>query len=275
MGVAFFVFFLKLFSYFITNSIALLTDSVETINNIIASGILFFSIKKSLKPPDEEHPYGHQKMEYISSLFEGFLILLMGFSLIYISFKRFFMPFELKRLDAGIMISGITGIINFLTSVYLYKKAKEIHSIAIKTDAKHLFSDSITTFCVILGLFIVLITNKKIIDPAIGIIFSGYIIFLGAKSIIETADEILDKRIEEEDIIKIKKVLFTYSSEFIEFHELRTRKSGDKKFVDLHLVFPPEKNLKDVHEICDEIEKKLKEKIKNIDIIIHPEPYEK
>lgn len=214
-------------------------------------------------------------MEYISSLFEGLLILLMGFSLIYISFKRLFIPFELKRLNAGIAISGITGVVNLLTSIYLYKKAKEIYSIAIKTDAKHLFSDSITTFCVILGLFAVLITNKKIIDPLIGIIFSGYIIFLGTKSMIETMDEILDRRIDEEDIVEIKKILSIHSSDFIEFHELRTRKSGHKKFVDLHLVFPPEKNLKDVHKICDEIEKKLKEKIKNIDIIIHPEPYEK
>ncbi len=253
----------------------MLTDSVETMNNIITSGILFFSIKKSLKPPDKEHPYGHQKMEYISSLFEGFLILFMGFSLLYISFKRLFTPFELKKLNAGITISGITGIINLSGSIYLYKKAKEIHSIAIKTDAKHLFSDSITTFCVIIGLFTVLITNKKIIDPGIGIIFSGYIIFLGTKSIIETMDEVLDKRIDEEDIMEIERILSLYSSRIIEFHELRTRKSGDKKFVDLHLVFPPEKNLKDVHKICDEIEKKLKEKIKNIDIIIHPEPYEK
>ena len=253
----------------------MLTDSVETINNIIASGILFFSIKKSLKPPDKEHPYGHQKMECISSLFEGFLILFMGFSLLYISFKRLFIPFELKKLNAGIAISGITGIINLLTGLYLYKKAKEIHSIAIKTDAKHLFSDSITTFCVILGLFAVLITDKKIIDPGIGIILSGYIIFLGTRSMIETMDEILDKRIDEEDIIELERILSLYSHDVIEFHELRTRKSGDKKFVDLHLVFPSEKNLKDVHRVCDEIEKKVKEKIKNIDIVIHPEPYEK
>lgn len=232
-------------------------------------------MKKSLKPPDEAHPYGHYKMEYVSSFIEGLLILTMGFALFYISFKRLFTPFELHKLDKGLIVSGTAGLINLLTGLYLYRSAKKIHSLAIETDAKHLFSDVGTTFGVIAGLFIVFLTGKKFIDPLLGIALSLYISLLGMKSIIKTADEILDKSLDEEEIIEIKKILNSYSSKYIEFHELRTRKAGKKKFIDLHIVFNPEDKLVDVHKICDEIEEKLKEKIKNIDITIHPEPYEK
>ena len=213
-------------------------------------------------------------MECISSFIEGTLIVSMGLFLFYISIKRFLIPFELRKLETGIIISGIAGIINFITGIYLYKKGKKLKSMAIITDAKHLFSDTITTTSVILALIVVIITNKKIIDPLISLFLSIYIIFLGTKSIIETADEILDRRIDEEDIFQIKKILNSYSSSFIEFHELRTRKSGKKKFIDLHIVFPKDKKILEVHKICDEIENKIKEKIKDIDIIIHPEPYE-
>jgi cation diffusion facilitator family transporter len=213
-------------------------------------------------------------MEYISSFIEGILISSMGFFLFYISIKRFLTPFELRKLETGIIISGMGGIINFITGIYLYQKGKKLGSIAIKTDAKHLFSDTITTTSVLFALLIIAITNKKIIDPLLSLFLSIYIISLGTKSIIETADEILDRRIDEEDIIQIKKILDSYSSSFIEFHELRTRKSGRKKFIDLHIVFLKDKKISEVHKICDEIEDKIKEKIKDIDIIIHPEPYE-
>lgn len=274
IGVAFFVFVFKLISYIITNSVALLTDSVETINNIFASLILFFSMKKSLKPPDREHPYGHHKMEYVSSFIEGLLIVSMGFVLFYISMRRFLTPFELQKLDTGILISGIAGFVNLFTGLYLHRSAKKIHSIAIETDAKHLFSDVGTTFGVIMGLFLVILTGKKIIDPVLGVILSIYIAFLGTRSIIKTADEMLDKSLDEKDIAEIKNILYSYASRYIEFHELRTRKAGNKKFVDLHLVFHPDEKLVDIHRICDEIEEKIKQKVKNIDITIHPEPYE-
>ncbi len=274
IGVAFFVFVFKLISYIVTNSVALLTDSVETLNNIFASSILFFSMKKSLKPPDKEHPYGHHKMEYVSSFTEGLLIVSMGFILFYLSMRRFLTPFELQKLDTGILIAGIAGLVNLFAGLYLYRSAKKIHSIAIETDAKHLFSDVGTTFGVIIGLLLVILTGKKVIDPVLGIILSIYIAFLGTRSIINTADEMLDKSLDERDIVEIKNILYSYASHYIEFHELRTRKAGKKKFLDLHLVFHPREKLMDIHRICDEIEEKIKEKVKNIDITIHPEPYE-
>lgn len=274
VGIAVFVFIFKIVSYFLTNSIALLTDSVETVNNILASLVLFFSMKKSLKPPDKEHPYGHYKMEYVSSFLEGVLIVSMGIILFYISIRRFFIPFELQKLDAGMVLSGTAGVINLFAGIYLYKSAKKIHSIAIETDAKHLFSDVGTTVGMLIGLLFVIITGKKLIDPIMGLLLSTYISFLGAGAIIKTADEMLDKAIDESEMMEIKKILYSYSSKYIEFHELRTRRAGKKKFLDLHLVFHPDEKLVDVHRICDEIEEKIKEKIKNIDITIHPEPLE-
>jgi len=265
------VFVIKLMAYFTSNSVALLSDALESIVNIFASGMMILSVYISEKPADESHKYGHQKIEDISSAFEGILIIVAAILIVNTAIERLFSSFELLELNLGILISILATAMNAGMSLLLIRTAKSSGSMALEGDAKHLLSDVLSTVGVWIGLILLQITGWQIMDPLLAFVVAALIIRMGLELILKSIHRLMDRSAgEAEDIIK--SVLKTHSSDFIEFHDLKTRKQGNLVLGEVHLTVHDSMSVREAHDIIDKIDNDLKDKGGNIDLTVHIDP---
>ncbi len=266
---------IKFWAYFITSSISILSDAVETVINLISSIILIHAIIISQKPPDKEHLYGHGKVEYFSSLLEGIFILLAGIGILYGSFERILSPRIVVSIEYGIVLSIICGAINFIVAFILLKGAKQYDSIALEADAKHLLSDVISTIGIVVGLSIMYFYPKKLwfLDPIIGFILGINIIRMSIPLIRRSISELMDRSLPEKESQEIISIIESHTGKG-KWHALKTRKAGTTRFIEFHLLFPGDFTVKRSHDICSKIEDALLKKFPNSNIIIHVEPEE-
>lgn len=262
---------MKLIVGIITGSVSIISEAIHSTIDLAASLISFFSIRISSKPADAEHPYGHGKFEDVSGVIEAILIFIASIWIITEAINKLIFPSQTNPSSVGFIIMFVSSTINFLVSKKLYKVAKKTDSMALQADALHLKTDVYTSFGVGVGLFLIWITKLEYLDPAIAILVSLFIL-KEAFCLLKTAfDPLVDVKLSDSEIKSIKYVISKYSSVFCGFHRLRTRKSGAKKYVDLHLVFPPDMHVKDAHDVCDKIENELSAYIKNTEAMIHIE----
>lgn len=264
---------IKFFAYFITNSIAVLSDALESIVNVTAGAFALYSIYFASQPQDKEHPYGHGKMENLSAGFEGALIFIAGISIITGAVYGFFFPPELKKLDSGLIISGFAGLCNFIMGAYLIKRGKHFNSLTMIADGKHLISDTISSIGLILGLGIMYFTNILWIDSVLAIIFGGVILFTGFKLIREAVTNLLDKA----DIEILNKLISVLNKnrrvKWIDMHNLRILKYGSRLHVDMHLTLPWYDSLEESHKEMTAVEKIVKDNMGGeIEFFIHADP---
>jgi cation diffusion facilitator family transporter len=268
------IFLIKLSAYFISNSVALLSDALESIVNIAASGLMFFSVWLSEKPADSNHNYGHQKIEDISSMLEGILIIAAAILIINAATGRLFSPIEPVQIDIAIGISVVATALNGAISWQLSKSAKKIGSAALEGDAKHLFSDVISTVAVWIGLIIVSITGLSVIDSLLAFVVAFLIIRMGAGLIIKSSGKLMDNSCKIEEA-KIKEILLRHQSQFLNFHELKTRRNGNLVFCELHLTVDGVLSVESSHELTDHLESELRKELPTLNLIIHVEPNSK
>ena len=268
------IFAIKLVAYFISNSVALLSDALESIVNIAASGLMFFSVCISERAPDSNHKYGHEKIEDLSSLIEGILILIAALLIIIAAAGRLFESTELLKLDLAIGISIFATILNAGLSWQLLKTAKSCGSTALEGDAKHLFSDVISTVGVWLGLFIAQLTGWNFLDSVLAFMVAALVIKVGLGIVLHSSNRLMDQscRAEEEKIIEI---LERHTYQFIDFHNLKTRRHGNQVFAELHLSVDGSVSVEDAHNLTDHLEEELKDEQPNVNLTIHVEPPEK
>jgi cation diffusion facilitator family transporter len=265
------IFGIKLISYFISNSVALLSDALESIINILASLMMLFSVYISEKPPDESHKYGHQKIEDISSGFEGVLIIAAALFIIYTAANRILEPVELLEVNLAIIISVIATAMNAGVSLLLTRTAKESGSAALEGDAKHLLSDVISTTGVWFGLIIVQLTGWQVIDSLLAFIVAIIIIRIGSDLILDSIRQLMDKSCPEEEET-IRTVLEEQKPEIIEFHDLKTRRQGNLVLAEVHLTVEDDMSVRASHDIIDRIEETLKQRNEKIELIVHIDP---
>ena len=265
------VFLIKLTAYFVSNSVALLSDALESIVNIVASGLMFFSVWISEKPADDSHNYGHQKIEDISSLLEGVFIIVAALLIINAAAGRLFSGVLPVEIDVAIGISIVATVLNGALAWYLSKSAKKSGSAAMEGDSKHLLSDVISTAGVWVGLFIVSLTNWSIIDSLLAFAVAILIIRMGAGLIIKSSSRLMDNSCKVEEA-KIREVLLRHKYQFFGFHELKTRRNGNLVFCELHLLVDGSLSVDDAHELTDHLENELKEELPNANLTIHIEP---
>lgn len=268
------IFVIKLLAYFISNSVALLSDALESIVNISASGLMYFSICISDRAPDSGHEYGHQKIEDISSLLEGLFIVIAAFFIIITAVQRLFEPIKLLELNLAIMISIIATALNAGLSWFLDSKAKEIKSSALEGDAKHLLSDVISSVGVWIGLFIAQLTGLDFVDSIMGLIVAVIIVRMGGGLILKASNRLMDQSCANEEKM-IMEILEDHQFHFMDFHDLRSRRSGNQVFAELHLSIDGSLSVKEAHDLTDHLEEELKEKLPTINITIHVEPPQK
>jgi len=262
---------IKLLAYFISNSVALLSDAMESIVNIAASGLMFFSIHISEKPADDSHNYGHQKIEEISSLLEGLFIVAAALLIVYAAAGRFFEYAELFDLDLAIGISMLATALNAGLSWFLARTARESGSAALEGDAKHLLSDVISSAGVWVGLFVVQLTGWSSMDSILAFAVAALIARMGIGLVIKSSHHLMDRSCKEEEK-KMREILLRHRFHFIDFHDVKTRRHGNQVFADLHLSVDGSLSVKDAHDLTDHLEEELKEELPNISLTIHIEP---
>jgi cation diffusion facilitator family transporter len=267
------VFSIKLSAYFVSNSIALLSDALESIINIIASIMLFFSLRIAERPPDEEHKFGHKKAENISCLVEGMLVLIAAFFIIEASVGRIFDPVELSSVNLALLISLSATGLNAGLSYALWKESKRSHSIAMEGDSKHLLSDVLSSLGVVIGLFVASVTGYYILDPLLALIVAALIIKMGIDLLKKSSMDLMDHScpISEQKIVEVMQK--EHSS--VEYHDLKTRKSGDTVFAEMKVCVDGDSTVQESHALTERIEQDLEKSIPGINVIIHVEALEK
>lgn len=264
----------KLVVGFFTKSVSIFSEAVHSFMDLLAAVIAFFSVKMSAEPADKDHPYGHGKFEDFSGLTEGALILLAAGFIIYESVEKIISG-KIDYIDsfAGIAVMAISVIVNILVSRNLFKVAKETDSMALLADAEHLRTDVLTSAGVLLGLILIKFTDIKILDPIVAILVAILILKAGLKLCITSAKTLLDSSLTEKEQETIKNVLDEYSiDKIISYSNIKTRRSGAERLIEITLIMPKKIHLEDSHKICDSIENDLKKEISNAYITIHTEP---
>ena len=267
-----FLIIIKIVVGILSGSVSIISEAIHSTIDLIASFIAFFSVKVSGLPPDKEHPYGHGKIENVSGVVEGLLILVAAFWIIYEAVKKFVDHEPIEFLYLGILVMSISAIVNFFVSRRLYKVAKETDSIALEADALHLKTDIYTSLGVAIGMLIIWITGIHILDPIIAILVA-LIILKEAYSLIRNAYRpLVDIALPDEDLKVVDGVLSKFMEGAVSYHKVRSRKSGPYKYLDFHLNVPGDMSVRDSHSLCDRIELELKTSIKSLDVNIHVEP---
>ncbi len=265
------VFSIKFIAFFISNSVALLSDALESIVNILASGMMFLSIYISEKPADDTHNYGHQKVEDISSAFEGIFIIAAAILIVNAAAGRLFVPVELLEVNLAIAISALATGINAGISILLTRTAKSSGSAALEGDAKHLLSDVISTVGIWIGLVIVQVTGWQIMDALLAFVVAILIARMGIGLILRSLQRLMDQSCVEEETA-ILSVLEEHKSSIIEFHDLKTRRQGNVVLAEIHLTVQDIMSVRMAHDIIDQIEEALKRDAGHIRLTVHIDP---
>jgi cation diffusion facilitator family transporter len=232
----FVIFGLKLLAFIISGSVALLSDALESIVNIVASIIMFFSVKMSGKPPDSNHNYGHEKIENISAFIEGVLVIIAALLIVNAAIGRLRNPtFELLELNIAVGISFLAMFSNLGLSVLLRRTAKKTGSMALEGDSKHLLSDVFSSVAVNAGLLVANFTGLKILDPLLALMVAFLVGKMGIELIQKSGKHLMDTSADDEQE-KIEDLLKDHKPKFINYHNVKTRKSGSKVFAELHLT---------------------------------------
>ncbi|MCK5457151.1 MAG: cation transporter, partial [Melioribacteraceae bacterium] len=249
----------KFSAYFITDSAAIFSDAAESVINVVAAAVALYSVMLSSKPADKDHPYGHGNIEYFSAGFEGFLIALAGIVIIYSSIDRIISGSQPMQLGTGILLIGISSIINLILSLYIIKNGKKTDSLALIADGKHILTDVYTSGGIIVGLIIVMVTDIYIFDPIIAILVALNIFFTGSKLVRQSIGGLMNE-VEPETMEKISDTIIDIRKLcWIDLHELRFWRSASTTFIDFHLVLPYYFSIKQAHHSDDLISDKIKE----------------
>lgn len=266
---------IKIIAGAMTGSVSIISEAIHSMMDLFAAIMAFFAVKIADKPADNEHPYGHEKAENVSGVIEGLLIVLASGMIIYEAIKKITSKEPIESVGLGFIVMFISAFVNFLVSKYLYKVAKEEHSIAIEADALHLKADIYTSLGVGLGLMIISITKLTFLDPIVAIIIAIFILKEAWELIKNAFMPLIDEKLSDIEIDTIKKVLEAHKDIYLDYHELRTRRAGKTKHIDLHITLCSDMNVKEAHDLCDNIELQIENELKFTKILIHVEPCEK
>jgi len=261
---------------FMLGSISVLSEALHSGIDLLAALIANYSVRKAGKPADEVHRFGHGKFENISGTIEALLISVAAIIILYEAGRKIFFGDEVELnselIGAGIVIMAISAIVNFYVSKKIMKVAMHAESIALEADAYHLTTDVYTSVGVFIGLVLIHLTGNPIYDPIMAIIVALMILKASYDLTKRSVSGLMDVKLSDKEENIIRSIIAEHYSQFAEYHDMRTRISGAERFVDLHLVVPRNQKVGDAHDLCNHLEKDIKEEISNLSILIHTEP---
>jgi cation diffusion facilitator family transporter len=263
---------LKTVAWWLTGSVGLLSDAIESLVNLAGALMVLGMLSLAEQPADEDHPYGHGKAEYFSSAFEGFLIVVAALSIGYAAVHRLLAPQPLEAVGLGLVVSAVASVVNLLVARLLLKAALEHGSITLEADAHHLMTDVWTSAGVILGVGLVAVTGWNRLDPALALLVAANIIWTGWRLIHRSASGLMDAALPAAQQAVIVEVLERYAGQGIAHHALRTRQSGRRAFISVHVLVPGRWSVKHAHDWVERIEADLRGAVPNCHITAHVEP---
>lgn len=259
----------KFIAYFLTNSAGVYTDAMESIVNVVAGAISLLSIHWANKPKDSDHPFGHGKMEMISASLEGFLIIIAGGVIIMEGTKRIFSPSEIQKLDIGIWIVFIAALLNYIVGAFCIRKGKKNSSMALIAEGKHLQSDTYSSIGLMIGLIAVKITNIKLIDSCLALVFGLIIIIAGVKILKKTIANLVDK-VDEKELEKIAEDINKNKDDnWIDIHNLRVVSYGNSLHIDCDITLPFFYSIEQGHKETEKLRKAIEENRPSLCFTVH------
>lgn len=265
---------LKGAAWWLTGSVGLLSDAIESFVNLAAAMMALWILTVAAIPADDRHAHGHSKAEYFSSAFEGLLIVFAALSIIWAAADRLWNPQPLESVGIGLAVSVLASTVNLLVARILLKVGREQHSIVLEADAHHLMTDVWTSAGVLVGVALVWLTGWLWLDPLIAIAVALNIVWTGWQLMHRSAEGLMDISLPPEQVADIEAVLSTYRAQGLDFHALRTRQAGSRAFVSVHVLVPGEWTVKQGHDWAERIERDIRKAVPRVNVLTHLEPLE-
>jgi cation diffusion facilitator family transporter len=262
---------LKTVAYLLTGSVGLLSDAVESIVNLVGAVMALSMLTVASRPADEDHAYGHSKAEYFSSGVEGTLILIAAISIAVAAARRLVDPQPLEQIGLGLAVSGGASVVNLVVALILLRTGKQHHSITLEANAQHLFTDVWTSAGVIVGVAAVALTGWLHLDPIVALLVAANIVWTGTRIVRRSILGLMDTALPASELAAVKAALDSHLSEGIEYHALRTRQSGARRFVSLHVLVPGAWTVHRGHELLEDLEARIRAAVPNVTVFTHLE----
>ncbi|WP_421926356.1 cation diffusion facilitator family transporter [Neoaquamicrobium sediminum] len=270
--VAFGLMGLKFVAWWMTGSVALYSDALESIVNVIAGFAAFWAISVSHKPADRDHQYGHHKAEYFSAVLEGVLIVVAALLIMGEVWRSWQNPAPIEQAWEGLAVNGLAAGINCFWALMLIRVGRKDKSPALEADGHHVMTDVVTSVGVIAGLVGAVLTGWYFLDPLLALLVAINILWQGWKVITSSLDGLMDRAVPVEEHVRIRDIISANSKGALEVHDLKTRIAGRATFIEFHMVVDAHMTVGESHAICDRIEAALEEEIPSVRIVIHVEP---
>lgn len=274
IGAALVTISLKSVAWWVTGSVGLLADAAESLVNLVAAIFAFYALKISIRPPDKDHPFGHSKAEYFSAQLEGVMIFVAAVVIIQQAINRIMNPIPIENIGIGVAISAVAGVINGVVALILIRAGKRYRSLALQADGHHLMTDVVTSIAVIIGVVVVAITKQPILDPIIALALGVNIIFTGIQLIRKSVNGLMDIAMPEEEVAQVESILDSFRNSDIDFHAVRTRESGNRRFLAMHVLVPGAWSVKRGHDFTEDVVETLMADFPDLRITAHLEPRE-
>jgi cation diffusion facilitator family transporter len=265
---------MKFAAYALTGSVGLLSDAVESVVNIAAALVALMTLTYAAGAPDREHNFGHEKAQYFSSGIEGALIFVAAAAIIWTAIPRLLNPQPIEQVTLGLALSAFASLANAGCAYVMLRAAREHRSITLEADARHLMTDVWTTVGVIVGVLLVQATGLLRLDPIIAIVVAIHILWTGGRLVAQSFHGLMDRAVPDADRAVIIEVLETLRHQGADYHALRTRESGAKSFVDVHVLVPGSMTVQQGHDLVEGLEKQIQSRLPHVEVLTHLEPLE-
>jgi len=264
---------LKIVAGAVTGSVAIITEAIHSAIDLIASIVAYFSVRQAETPADSSHRYGHEKFENVAAGVEGMLILVGSGVIVYTAVNHLVEGTEIESIGFGIAVVGFATVVNLGVSHYLYRRAAATDSAALAGDAAHLRTDAYTSLGVLVGLALVSITDETWIDPVVALVIAVAIVYTGLKVVAGSWRVLVDESLPEDETAAIRDAIESFGERGLAgYHELRTRRAGSRRYVDVHVQFRSGTTLEDAHAIAHELQDTIRDRLRGADVLIHLEP---
>ena len=265
---------LKAVAWLLTGSVGFLSDAAESIVNVVGALVALIAVRVSVRPPDDDHAYGHEKAEYLSAGAEGALILAAAVGIAWVAVARLLDPQPLSDVGVGVAVSAVAAGLNLIVATLLIRVGHEQRSITLEADGRHLMTDVWTSIGVIVGVIAVLLTGWERLDPIIALLVALNIVRTGIQLLGRSAGGLMDHALGPAEQAEIQAVLDAHREDGVEFHALRTRQAGRRAFVSLHLLVPGAWTVQQGHVLAVRVERDLRERLPYATVFTHVEPRE-
>jgi cation diffusion facilitator family transporter len=265
---------LKSAAYYLTGSVGLLSDAVESLVNLLAACTAYLSLVYAARPVDEDHTYGHEKIEFFSSALEGILILVAAVAIAWYAVRRLITPEPLETLGWGMALLLVAALVNAAVAWVLLRAARRHQSIVLEADGRHLLADVWTSGGVLAGLGLVWLTHVEALDPVIALLVAGNIAWTAADLLRRSFNGLMDHALPVEEQNAVRAAIEAHLGANMAYHALRTRRAGARRFVDFHLLVPGRTSVREAHALTGRIEDAVKATRPGLEVTVHIEPIE-